>query len=224
MHAQKNRRADQWLFCFAVALSTVFAPALARGTPSPNDGIWTELVPTAVSSTCAIVDPVRHRLVFFGGDSEGATSRSVWALSLEGTPVWTVLTPVGPGPEARYGHSAIYDPVRDRMIIFGGYSHGTETYHDDVWALSLSGPSTWTQIQPSGALPASAPAGSTRRHDNGRNTAGSHRANHKGRRPSGATSSRASTAQLCLQRSADFATSLNGVGRALREGFARIGG
>lgn len=154
MHAQKNRRADQWLFCFAVALSTVFAPALARGTPSPNDGIWTELVPTAVSSTCAIVDPVRHRLVFFGGDSEGATSRSVWALSLEGTPVWTVLTPVGPGPEARYGHSAIYDPVRDRMIIFGGYSHGTETYHDDVWALSLSGPSTWTQIQPSGALPA----------------------------------------------------------------------
>ena len=56
------------------------------------------------------------------GQLDGPTLRNdVWALSLAGTPAWTQLTPTGTPPSARYGHSAIYDPVRDRMVVFGGY-------------------------------------------------------------------------------------------------------
>ena len=45
----------------------------------------------------------------------------------------------------RSGHSAIYDPVRDRMVVFGG-SYGS--YRNDVWALSLAGTPDWTELAP----------------------------------------------------------------------------
>ena len=154
METQKNGRGARCTLSLSLALSIVITPAPACGASSAHDGIWTELAPTAVSSASVIIDPVRHRMIVFGGEAEGSTSRSVWALSLEGPPVWTSLTPLGEGPEARYAHTSIYDPVRDRMIVFGGYSHRTETYHNDVWALSLAGAPVWTQLQPSGPLPA----------------------------------------------------------------------
>ena len=50
------------------------------------------------------------------------------ALSLAGTPAWSALAPSGTPPSWRYMHSAIYDPVRDRMVVFGGSSL------NDVWA------------------------------------------------------------------------------------------
>jgi hypothetical protein len=37
----------------------------------------------------------------------------------------------------RYNHSAIYDPVRDRMVVFGGYSSG-EGLLNEVWTLGWS--------------------------------------------------------------------------------------
>src|SRR5205809_341396 len=54
------------------------------------------------------------------------------------------LAPTG-SPSVRAAHSAIYDPVRDRMIVFAGY-----LVSNDVWALSLSGPPVWTQHTPAG--------------------------------------------------------------------------
>src|SRR5256885_7478907 len=40
-----------------------------------------------------------------------------------------------PGP-ARYGHSGIYDPIRQRLIVFGGDAgfNGISLYGNDVWA------------------------------------------------------------------------------------------
>ena len=42
-----------------------------------------------------------------------------------------------PAPPARYRHTAIYDPVRDRIVVFGGNSGSSQ--YNDVWALSLAG-------------------------------------------------------------------------------------
>ena len=121
------------------------------GTPS-----WMALTnkatgPLGRESTSAIYDPVRDRMIVFGG-SGGSTYNDVWALSLSGTVTWTNITPVGPAPVARRGHTAIYDPVRDRMLVFGG-NDGSLVDHSDVWALSLSGTPSWTQIAPTGAPP-----------------------------------------------------------------------
>jgi hypothetical protein len=115
---------------------------------------WTDLTPSGTSPTSrrfhtAIYDPVRDRVVVFGGDAPGVLN-DVWALSLGGTPAWTELAPSGIPPSARYLHGAIYDPVRDRMVVFGGWDPSSR---NDVWALSLAGSPAWTLLAPTGGLP-----------------------------------------------------------------------
>src|SRR2546422_7377796 len=116
---------------------------------------WTHLMPTGTPPNIrrehsAIYDPVRKRMIVFGGYSFSSTYGDVWALSLVGTPAWTQLTPAGTPPSPRYAHSAIYDPVRDRMLVFGGNDGAMQS---DMRELSLSGTPTWTQLTPSGSPP-----------------------------------------------------------------------
>ena len=132
---------------------------------------WTELTPTGRmpimrQAHTAIYDPVRDRMVVFGGMGskprtgddlpgmgEEGSRNDVWALSLSGNPTWSALAPAGNPPSARYEHTAIYDPVRDRMLVFGGFdpSRGSR---NDVWALSLSGSPAWSALATSGRRPA----------------------------------------------------------------------
>jgi hypothetical protein len=102
------------------------------------------------SSLVAIYDPVRDRMIVFGGIRITTRFNDVWALSLSGTPTWSQLTPAGTPPAPRSAASAIYDPVRDRMIVFGGSGNFNL---NDLWALSLSGLPTWTQLTPTGSTP-----------------------------------------------------------------------
>src|SRR5439155_7746195 len=51
----------------------------------------------------------------------------------------------------RYAHAAIYDPVRSRTLVFGGYN-GSEA-SSEVWELSLSGSPTWSLVNATGAPP-----------------------------------------------------------------------
>ena len=132
------------------------APASSANSPSmltSADGAWSPLLLTARAGHTAIYDPVRDRMIVFGGLDGNARVNEVWALSLGGSPEWTPLTPTGTPPAPRYVQSGIYDPVRDRLIIFGGDGE-FGIYLKDVWALSLSGDPTWTDISPAGGPPA----------------------------------------------------------------------
>src|SRR5262249_12373524 len=134
-YGASGRRNDVW----ALSLS---------GTPT-----WSAITPTGMAPSprhgqVAIYDPIRSRMVVFGG-FDGATWRNdIWALSLSGTPTWTQINTSGLAPVGRYFHSAIYDQVRDRMVVLGGY--GSTGRQNDVWALSLSGTPSWSQLTPSG--------------------------------------------------------------------------
>lgn len=113
--------------------STLLAPT---GTP-----------PAGRIGHSTIYDPVRDRMLAFGGRDNLLSGRNdVWALSLTGTPAWIALAPSGVAPPVRYDHSAIYDPVRDRMIVFAGF--GPLGYLYDIWSLSLGQSMAWTQISP----------------------------------------------------------------------------
>lgn len=113
---------------------------------------WTELAqsgsrPAARASHSGIYDPVRQRLVVYGGWSGGGPLGDSWAMNLDGTPAWTQLAPAGPTPAPRLGHIAAYDSARDRMVIYGGDSYGEL---NDIWAMSFAGNGTWLQLQGSG--------------------------------------------------------------------------
>ncbi|MBI5708734.1 MAG: hypothetical protein HZC42_00265 [Candidatus Eisenbacteria bacterium] len=115
--------------------------------PSPPPPIST---PISRGSHTAIYDPVRNRMVVFGG-TDGSYRNDTWVLALGSSPSWTQLVTAGTPPAPRRLHAAVYDSNRDRMVVFGGFDGG---YYDDVWALSLTGTPTWTQLAPTGPLPA----------------------------------------------------------------------
>jgi hypothetical protein len=103
---------------------------------------WTRLVsegpcPSARENVRVIRDTARDRVVMFGGD--GVATDNVWALSLAPQVQWEKLSPSGgPGPFGERGQSVIYDPVRDRMIVFGGEYLYNEL--NEAWVLLWGAP------------------------------------------------------------------------------------
>jgi hypothetical protein len=113
----------------------------------PGNGTWTRLNPAgtpmpARTLSAAVYDPVRDRVLVFGGDG-GPFLNDVWELTLGGTLAWNELHPSGSLPERRRQHSMIYDPVRDRLVVFGGFYVNRL---NDVWALSLGDSPAWTRL------------------------------------------------------------------------------
>ena len=110
------------------------------GTPSGND-----------------YDPHRNRLFAFTGGcvpSRGETIKWLWDLVLDEAQVWSCATIPGPNPPGRCDFSLMYDPARDRVLIFGGLYLPNRTSsmlypEDDLWSFSLRD-SSWTQLQPHG--------------------------------------------------------------------------
>src|SRR5262249_34901393 len=62
-----------------------------------------------------VLDSSRRRLIVFGGQAGGFFS-DVWAFDI-GNGSWQQLAGDDAGPSRRYGHSAIYETSRDRMIV-----------------------------------------------------------------------------------------------------------
>jgi hypothetical protein len=127
---------------------------------APGGETWTLLLganPTWVPTSSAgsrvgvspslVYDPVRRRMVLFGGGASNET----WTLSLDGVPRWTPLQTTGDPPVGRSFHIALYDPSADRMIVQGGWNGSSGL--NDTWMLSLGGTPTWSQLQPTGDLP-----------------------------------------------------------------------
>lgn len=104
--------------------------------------------PGATIAGTSIRDPVRDRMIVYGG----SPADGVWSLSLSGTPAWTRLAAGGDGPGSRQGIVGVYDPDGDRMIIIGGYG-GVPAAGNDVWAFALGDASGWSQLAVSGTPP-----------------------------------------------------------------------
>lgn len=137
--------------------------------------VWTQLVPTGgppgvrVSHT-AVFNPTNNRMIVFGGlNGPGVVTthpmfNDVWVLTnADGTGVvastWTQLSPTGSPPSARGTHSAVYDAVNNRMMVFGGDPNIGSCFGavNDVWVLTnadgTGGTPTWAQLSPTGGPP-----------------------------------------------------------------------
>jgi hypothetical protein len=120
-------------------------PIVQSGSP------WTPVPPPALWVHSTIYDPIRDRLIVFGGQGYSGSTSDVWTFSLSGIPHWSRLSPSGTPPSPRSFHSAVYDSLQDRMIVFGG-NDGAAC--NDVWALTFAGNATWVRLTPSGTPPA----------------------------------------------------------------------
>jgi hypothetical protein len=135
-------RNDVWALA-ADATSTVEAPVYQWTAVTPAPGP----LPDPRYKHAAIFDPTRSRMVIQGGNAGPGSDRGdVWTLSLTGTPQWTQTTLSGQFPPDRQGHTAVLDAPRDRMVIYGGTSFGSETV--SAYALAL-GTGVWTWLGPS---------------------------------------------------------------------------
>ena len=148
----------------------------ANGLTSPST--WSTLLtaggsPGARETHTATYDQANNRMIVFGGTHLITTCcpyvindyNDVWVLSnangLGGTPIWTQLLPSGGILTPRSTHSAVYDSINNRTIIFGGlqWNQTAQSYTvlSDLWQLSnangLGGTPTWTQFSPTGTAP-----------------------------------------------------------------------
>src|SRR2546425_2411133 len=148
----------------------------ATGLLSPST--WTTLAtsggPPAIRNLhTAIYDEANNRMTIFAGTNYILCCapyiihdyNDTWVLSnangMGGTSIWTQLSPLGGPPDGRSGHSAVYDPVNNRMIIFGGDNWNQAAQTDnpigDLWQLSnangLGGAPVWTQLAQLGTPP-----------------------------------------------------------------------
>jgi hypothetical protein len=131
-----------------------------RGQPEWSTVATNGVRPLGGYGMASIFDPVRNRMLIFGGSTSAAyygTHNDTWELDLRpDTPSWRQLNPNGTLPVARRTLTAVFDPRRDRMVIFGGWD-GTPSataFLNDTWALSLStADGAWTQLLPDGPAP-----------------------------------------------------------------------
>ena len=91
-------------------------------------------------------------MIFYGGNvNPGPMTSDVWVWELKGggNGCWKKLNPTGGPPPNRMICSNLYDPINDRMIVFGGSQPGP-VYLQDTWELSFSTnpQGIWSQLTP----------------------------------------------------------------------------
>jgi uncharacterized protein (TIGR03437 family) len=114
---------------------------------------WRELrpsgaLPPARWGHTLVFDAARRRLLLFGGQASGFFN-DLWAYEID-RGAWTRLGSADEGPSRRYGHSAIYEPGRDRLIVSHGFTNSGR--FDDTWAFEF-GTGRWRDISPASNRP-----------------------------------------------------------------------
>lgn len=152
-----QRYGDTWVLTHANGLGG--APEWLPLTPNGE-------LPAGRVSHSAVYDATRNRMLVFGGATASGPLNDVWVLSgangMEGTPTWRRLDPRGALPEARSGHSAVYDADSGQMLVFGGGD--VAGLRNDSWLLSdaqdQADTPVWTQLAPLGTAPTARAASS----------------------------------------------------------------
>jgi len=135
------------------------------GTPRWRRLFSASTGPAPRSAHSAVYDSRNDRVIVFGGTTP-ALSDELWELKLRGHGGWRRLQAPEPRPIAREEHCAIYDPVHQAMIVYGGAcgDPGSRTpesacsgqqlagYPDDscrladAWLLDLQGAPRWRRL------------------------------------------------------------------------------
>jgi hypothetical protein len=106
----------------------------------------------------SVYDARKDRMLIFGGstsDSYYGVHNQVWELKLRGQPRWTRIRPDGTPPVPRRSGTAIFDALRNRMVIYGGWDNYEHpgAFLADTWELTFDGDPAWNELAPAGTVP-----------------------------------------------------------------------
>lgn len=128
----------------------MFAGSVAAESTATYSKLAPDVSPSARFDPPLVYDSAGKSLLLFGG-SDGRPRNDLWRYSID-EQRWLELQPQdGAAPPPRFGHTTIYDPIRRRLILFGGQAGG---FFSDVWAYDIAG-NRWTELAKSGAGPSS---------------------------------------------------------------------
>jgi N-acetylneuraminic acid mutarotase len=117
----------------------------------PAANTWTDLGvggPAARSAHAMVFDTTLGVAILFGGNEGDTRFDDTWAYDPAAN-TWTDLDPAGSVPSARSALAMAYEPVEDRVILFGGYDG---EFLNDTWAYDPT-TNTWTDLDPIGDVP-----------------------------------------------------------------------
>jgi galactose oxidase-like protein len=135
----------------STAVATHSAAPSAASTAEPDPLAWVPLEvagpPAREDHTWTVAGDAGEALLFGGRD--GATVfDDLWSYDLA-TDAWSQLAPTGGGPDARFGHEAVWvDGVG--LVVFAGQSGAA--FFNDLWAYEPES-NAWTELPAGGDVP-----------------------------------------------------------------------
>jgi hypothetical protein len=111
---------------------------------------WTEVAgdskPEGRVDAALAYDPVRQSLILFGGNSWSGKNipNDTWEWS-SSTRQWSRM-PTTSAPETRWGHAMVTDPIRKKVLLYGGSGSGP-TIGTEIWEWD-GATQTWTNRTP----------------------------------------------------------------------------
>lgn len=94
---------------------------------------WTQLASsgaTPAASMSVVHDAAGERMLIFGGNNP-TTVGDFLSYDLAGD-TWTQISPTGSVPQARWGHAAIWDSVKNRLVVAGGLAGKAGSYLGEI--------------------------------------------------------------------------------------------
>lgn len=101
---------DTWLFHVGASSWSTLAPASS---------------PPALRNASMAYDAASNGAILFGGNNGGARQNATYAYFVASN-TWVTKSPTGDIPLARQWHSMAYDPINERVVLFGGEAAGGE--------------------------------------------------------------------------------------------------
>ena len=143
------------LFCLAMFL---VSPASAQK--------WNRYGPGTRTQATAFYDPSTDQMIMFGGQHAPTLVdfHDVWSVknviassaSTSANLNWVSVSATGTPPSERFGHTAVYNPTSNRMLVFGGGTGFPGPCVNDLWILqnpNSVGTPAWSQLTPTGTPP-----------------------------------------------------------------------
>jgi len=136
--------------CVGVAL--VLGLLVSTSACAGRQNSWIDLKPKGVSPSARFGEALVYvsqtgKVFMFGGRAtEQAPLHDAWMYDPQKNR-WTELTPRGDVPPARWATASAYDPIANRVVIFGGMGEDG-AFLDDTWAYSVA-ENDWARLSPS---------------------------------------------------------------------------